>query len=295
MRIKKKIIYQIKRLIPHYLYPMIIQHGYKKIFSRLCDFEHPKTYNEKIQWSKFHRKAQIITECADKIKVRDFVKERIGEEYLIPMIGGPYKKAKEINFDSLPNSFVIKANHGCGFNLLVRDKNKLNLKKTIVTLDSWLKYSFAYEAFEFHYKDILPMLYIEQNLLTEQMKDLPDYKFFCFNGKVFCSYTMTNYVLEHSNGELAFFDRDYNIMPYHRVGYKAVIQQPNKPKNYDRMVEIAEKLSEGFSHVRVDLYNVEGKIFFGEMTFTTCGGYGRFVPDEFDEILGAQWKLDSGI
>lgn len=295
MLVRKKISYQIKCRLPRCIYPLLIQYGYIKKFGRLCNFINPKTFNEKIQWSKLHRNMEFLSEYTDKIKVRDYVKNKIGEEYLVPVIGEVYRSADEIDFENLPNRFVIKANHGCGYNLIVSDKCELNLKEARKKLDAWLNHNIAFETFELQYKDISPMLYIEKNLCFGDIKDLPDYKFFCFNGKAFCSYIRTNYVHGYSNGYLAFLDRDYNIMPYYREGYMPITKQPDKPKNYDKMVEIAEKLSEGFSHVRVDLYNVDGKIYFGEMTFSTCGGFGKFVPNEFDRILGKQWELDSGI
>lgn len=126
------------------------------------------------------------------------------------------------------------------------------------------------------------------------MNDLPDYKFFCFNGKMFCSYTLTDGV-NHSNGKIGFFDRNYNLMPYFRSDHEPITKQLPVPQNYEKMVEIAEKLAEGFSHVRVDLYNIEGQIFFGEMTFSTNSGYISSVPEEFDTVLGQQWDLYDGI
>lgn len=295
MSIKKKIIFQIKKHIPRFMYPIIIEWTYFKTFGRLFNFFTPKTFNEKIQWGKFHRTNRIITELTDKICVRNYVKEKIGEKYLIPVIGENYKDAKEIDFKSLPKSFVIKANHGCGYNYIVKDKSELDIDKVVEILNGWLKNGYAYNLFELQYKDIIPRLYIEQNLLEEDMEDLPDYKFFCFGGKVFCSYTRIKTYEGHDKGEVGFFDRDYNLLPYYRADYKPMKEALDKPKNYEKMVEIAEKLSQEFSHVRVDLYNIDGEIYFGEMTFSTCGGIGRFVPEEFDKILGDQWNLNSGI
>lgn len=286
--------YMVKSHIPHFLVPYIIRIQYYKAMGKKCNLRHPTTYNEKIQWSKIYRDNRKLSNYVDKIEVRKWVKNVIGEEYLIPMIGKDTNCVSEIDFNSLPERFVIKANHGCGMNLIVNDKNKLDIEKTKKILNSWLKHNMAYHSYEMQYMYIEPRLYIEKNLIKGD-EDLPDYKFFCFDGKVYCLYTMINYVYDHSKGKLAFFDRDYNLLPYYREGYKPIDDQPNKPKNYEKMVEIAEKLSKGFSHVRVDLYNLNGKIFFGEMTFSTCSGFGKFVPEEFDTILGEQWNLNSGL
>jgi hypothetical protein len=223
------------------------------------------------------------------------VAETIGEEYLVPLLGDIYKAADEIDFDNLPDRFVIKANHGCGFNYLVTDKSKIDINSVKKKVNDWLRVNFAFNSLELQYKFIEPQIYIEKNLLSEDTTDLPDYKFFCFNGKVFCSYTMINTYPIHKNAKLGIFDRNYNLLKYYRSDFSPIEKQIDKPENYEQMIEVAEKLAEGFSHVRVDLYNVKGKIYFGEMTFSTGSGLFKHVPDEFDKILGEQWDLYSGI
>lgn len=281
--------------MPSFLYPYYIDYKYYSCTGKKCNLRDPQTFTEKIQWAKLYRNNPILTDLSDKIIVRRWVKEKIGDEYLVPLVGGIYLNPTQIDFDELPNCFVIKTNHGSGTNIIVNDKNNIDVFEIREKLDKYLKTNFAYNSLELQYKNIKPMIYIEQNLLEGEEKDLPDYKFFCFSGKVFCSYTMIDYVYDHSKGKLGFFDRDYKLMPYYRSDYAPIMEQIPKPKNYEKMVEIAEKLSEGFSHVRVDLYNIDGKIFFGEMTFTTNSGYCKFVPEEFDTILGQQWNLSSGI
>ncbi|WP_196808092.1 ATP-grasp fold amidoligase family protein [Butyrivibrio sp. AE3006] len=287
--------YYVKSHLPEFLYPAFIQYKYKKMMGRFCNLTNPQTYTEKIQWSKLNRRDPIITDLADKVKVREWVKGRIGEEYLIPTVGDVYSSADEIDFDGLPDRFVIKANHGCGYNIVVNDKNNLDVAEIKKRLNSWLSHNFAFNTFEMQYRDIKPKLYIEKFMIPEGEEDLPDYKFFCFDGKVFCSYTMIDYTVNHSEGRLGFFDRDYKLMPYYRADYKPIKEQLPPPDKYWEMVELAETLSKGFSHVRVDFYNVEGKVYFGEMTFTNASGLCIFVPDEFDRILGDQWDLSSGI
>ena len=292
---KNNIKMYIKKYMPSFIYPLYIRYKYYKDVGRVCNLSNPCTYTEKMQWSKLHRKSPMISYLSDKIEVRKYVAEKVGEEYLVPSIGNVYSSAEEINFNSLPKSFVIKANHGSGFNCIVNDKNALDYDEIKKMVDGWLRRDYSLNSLELQYRTIEPKVYIEKNLLDEGITDLPDYKFFCFNGKVFCSYTMTDYVFDHSRGRLGFFDRDYCLMPYYRSDYLPIEEQLPKPQNYEKMVEIAEKLSEGFSHVRVDLYNLGGKIYFGEMTFTTSSGYIKFVPAEFDTILGKQWNLNLGI
>lgn len=281
--------------MPPICYPLLLKYKYRKALGKKCNLKNPIAYTEKVQWAKLHRKDPLLTMLSDKIEVRKWVEDKIGKEYLIPTIGGVYSSPAEIDFDSLPERFVIKSNTGSGNNIVVNSKDEIDIKDLKEKIDKWSDYEFAYSSLELQYKGIIPKIYIEKNILEDGMDDLPDYKFFCFGGKVFCSYTMRNYVFDHKKGELGFFDKDYKHMPYYRADYAPIKTQIAKPKNYDKMVEIAEQLSRGLSHVRVDLYNVDGKIYFGEMTFSTNSGYIKFLPEEFDIILGNQWDLKSGI
>nr|WP_242829392.1 ATP-grasp fold amidoligase family protein [Butyrivibrio sp. WCD3002] len=281
--------------MPGFLYPSLLKHQYNIAFGKRCNLKNPCTFTEKTQWAKLYRDNKRLSEYADKISVREYVGSTVGSEYLIPIIGSVYKSADEIEFDKLPNQFVIKTNHGCGFNYIVKDKTKEDYDYIKKTVNQWLKYDSSVISLEQQYKYIEPRIYIEKYMISEGINDLPDYKFFCFDGKVFCSYTMMDYTFNHKEGKLGFFDRAYNLMPYHRADYKPITTQLPKPENYEKMVEIAERLSKGFSHVRIDLYNIKGNIFFGEMTFTTNGGFCHFVPEEFDRILGNQWDLKAGI
>lgn len=264
---------------------------YKKRTGKKLNLENPVTFNEKIQWSKLYDVTPLKTQLADKYLVREWVKEKIGEEYLIPLLG-VWDKFDDIDFDKLPDQFVLKANHGSGWNIIVTDKKQFNRVEAKKKFDRWLNTNFAYLTLEMQYEDIKPKIIAEKYIVNEN-NDLPDYKFFCFDGKVFCLYTMINYTFDHSKGQLGFFDRDYKLMPYHRGEYAPIKEQLPKPKNFEKMVELAEILSKGFKHVRVDFYNLNGKIFFGEMTFTTSGGFAVFVPEEFDLLLGKQWNLIS--
>ncbi|WP_051227041.1 ATP-grasp fold amidoligase family protein [Butyrivibrio sp. MC2013] len=287
--------YILKSHLPSFLLPYAIKRQYRNVTGRECDLKNPVTFTDKIQWAKLNRRDPIIARLSDKIAVRDFIADKIGDEYLVPVIGGPYKRAEEIDFDALPDSFVLKANHGCGSNLVVRDKSSIDRAEVIRTANGWLSHNLAYDCFEMQYRDIEPRLYIEENLLKEGMTDLPDYKFFCFAGKVFCLYVMADTYPVHTNARVGILDRDFKLMPYRRAEFRPMTEAPEKPRNYELMVEIAQKLSAGFSHVRVDLYNVDGHIYFGEMTFSTGAGKMTYDPPEFDRILGDQWDLTAGV
>lgn len=293
--VKKHLATFVKRNLPRCLYGMYVCYKYQKVMGKKCNLNNPKTYTEKVQWCKIHRRDPLLTRLSDKIEVRPWVEDKIGAEYLIPTIGEVFNSADEMELDSLPDRFVIKANHGSGTNLIINDKKEITYDKIRKIANGWLNENFAFNSFELQYKDIQPRLYIEQNLLAEGMRDLPDYKFFCFNGKVFCLYVMVDGHPVHKNARLGIFDRDFKLLPYYRADFNRITEQLERPRNYDEMVKVAEKLAEGFSHVRVDLYNIDGKIYFGEMTFSTGSGLFKHVPEEFDEILGNQWDLNLGI
>ena len=263
---------------------------FTKRFGYEPDIDNPETYNEKIMWSKLNDRDPLRTQLSDKAAVRDWVIEKLGtDKYCIPRYG-IWNSFDEICFDELPDSFILKTNHGFATNVIVRDKSELDIEECRKKFDRWMKKSFLGRTMEYQYLGITPRIICEELLFTDK-DDLPDYKFFCFDGKVYCSYLMEDYSIDPHNGKLGFLDRDWKLMPYHRKEYKPLDSQPPKPENYEKMIEIAETLSEGFPHVRVDLYNTDGRIYFGEMTFTTTAGQGLFDPPEFDRILGKQWVI----
>ena len=285
----------MKAIMPTIFYPVYLKYQYRKSVGKRLRFRNPINYTEKIQWAKINRRNPLLTQLSDKVEARNWVASQIGKEYLIPVVGKIYNNPEDIDFDKLPEKYVIKLNTGSGYNIIVNNSAGMNIETVKDKLKKWMKSNYAYNSFELQYKDIIPRIYIEENLLEDGMIDLPDYKFFCFGGKVFCSYTRIKTYEGHNKGEVGFFDRDYNLLPYYRADYTPMKEPLERPKNYEKMIEIAEELSREFSHVRVDLYNIDGKIYFGEMTFTTCSGYIRFVPEEFDKILGDQWDLKLGI
>ncbi|MDD3205666.1 MAG: ATP-grasp fold amidoligase family protein [Lachnospiraceae bacterium] len=261
---------------------------YKERIGHDLDWNNLKTYTEKMQWEKIYDKNPMKSVLADKYAVRSWVEKKIGNEYLIPVIG-VWDQFDDIPFDELPNQFVIKTNHGTGTNVIVKDKSCFNRKRAKRMFDDWVKMDFGYTTgFELHYSDIKPKIVIEKYLETEY-GELQDYKFICFDGKpYFCWVDMGRY----SNHTRNVYDLDWKLQPWKQERYALYDKPIPKPKNFEKMIKLAENLADGFSHVRVDLYNVNGTIYFGEMTFTNGSGLDRIIPEEYDFILGNLWNIN---
>jgi len=251
------------------------------------NLDDPQTYNEKIQWLKLHDSTPIKTRLADKYAVREWVKEKIGEQYLIPLIGA-WDRFEDIDFDRLPEKFVLKCNHGSGYNIIVTDKSKLDMGGVKRRITSWMNEDFAFRnGFELHYSAI-PRKIIAEKYIENFDRELFDYKLWCFDGKVayieFLSGRNTIGVRE------AIYDTKWqkqNFIYHHVFDEKTV----KKPDNLDLMIQLAEKLSAGFSHVRVDFYDVNKQIYFGEMTFTPSSGIDVWIPKEADLNCGRLIRL----
>lgn len=263
---------------------------YKIKTGNKLNLRHPVRYTEKLQWYKLHYRKPIMTKCSDKYAVREYVEGK-GLSDLLNSLYSVYDSPEYIDFEKLPNSFAMKMTVGSGMNYFVLDKTKEDLEKLRKIAREWFATDCSSYGREWCYYDIKPRIVFEELLPMDERDDLPDYKFFCFDGNPYCLYTMIDYTRNHENGRLGFFDTDFKLLPYHRKDFKPIEEQLPKPKNFDKMVEYARILSEGFPHVRVDFYDISGRIVFGEMTFYNASGYTVFEPDEFDYILGEQFKL----
>lgn len=273
---------------------LMIKMQYRIKTGRSLNLDNPQRYTEKIQWYKLYYRDLLMTRCSDKYQVRSYVEEKGLGEYLTKLYG-VYEKTEDIDFSKLPDSFAIKYTNGSGANYFVHDKKKEDLDKLREIANKWLKKRKANYGREWSYYNVTPRIIIEELLERDENNDIPDYKFFCFNGKVKYLYVMVDYVDNHENGRCSFFTPEWEQLPYKRSEYKAINRKIPKPKNFDKMIEIAEILSEDFPHVRVDLYNIKGRIVFGELTFYTASGYTVFYPDEFDFILGKEFILPDPI
>lgn len=254
------------------------------------NLQNPNTYNEKIQWLKIYNALPIKTQLADKYLVRNWIKEKIGEEYLIPLLG-VYDKFDDIDFNTLPNQFVIKCNHGCGYNIIVKNKNDINLSEIKNKINKWMKTNFAFSCgFEMHYRDIKPKIIIEKYIENKNSNgDLYDYKFWCFNGKVkYIQFLSERYI---DGLKMAFYDKDWNKQNF-VYNYPLDIKNIEKPSNLEKMIELAEILSDQFNHVRVDFYRTDdGTIYFGEMTFTSSTGICKWNDENINKKFGDWIKL----
>jgi len=267
---------------------------YRLKLGRWPSFETPTRYTEKLQIYKMKHRDPLMGVCVDKFDVREYVTNS-GLSNILNKCFGVYDNANEINFDALPNKFVAKTTDGGGGNnvYICKDKSRENISALRSLLNSWLGVKDYNAGREWPYTQIKKSRIIIERLIESNNieGDLPDYKFFCFNGKVFCSYMTKGYNLDHSFSQLGFLDKDFHLLDISRTDYLPMKEQPLKPQNYEKMVEYAEILSKPFPHVRVDFYNIEGSIYFGELTFFTASGYIQFVPDAFDMKLGEEFTI----
>lgn len=256
--------------------------------NKRLDLKNPKTYNEKLQWLKLYDRNTMYTNMVDKYNVREYVSNTIGEEYLIPLID-VFDKFEDINFDKLPYQFVLKTTHDSGGVVICKDKNNFNIEEAKQKLNQSLNNNYYFHAREWPYKDVKPRIICEKYMVDESGVELKDYKFMCFNGNVKCLFVCLN--RNSPNGlNVDFYDLEWNIMPFERY-YRNSGQKIKKPKNFNKMVELAKKLSKEIPFVRVDFYEVEGKVYFGELTFYPGSGLEEFTPYEYDEILGSWLEL----
>lgn len=259
-----------------------IGYRFKKNNGYTCNFNHPSTFNEKVQWIKLNYYNPNYTLCADKFRVRQYIADKIGEKYLTPCIG-IYDSVEEIDFEKLPFRFVIKPTHGFGEVLICKDKSQLDWKKESRKIRSWLKENQYDMTGEWQYKDIKPKIICEE-LLEENIND---YKFFCFSGQPM--YIQVDYD-RFINHKRQMFDVNWNRIDC-SLCYPSDDQRLERPAQLEEMLEICKVLSEGFEFVRVDLYSSKGKVYFGELTFTPGNGMDKFMPYMWDEKFGALWQL----
>ncbi len=282
---KKELIMGIK-----YFFRFIPDAEYIKLYFRLklkrkLDLNNSQTLNEKLQWLKFNYRKPLFSLVSDKYAVREYVKEKIGEKYLIPLIK-KYEKFEQIDFDELPNKFIIKCNHDSGGYYICKEKAKLNRKKAKKKINTHLKRNFYYIGREWQYKNIKPCIIIEKLMLDENNELPEDYKITCFNGKVdnimVCKDRFSN-----DGVKFYFFDKDWNFLRYNYGDEKLPKNfSLKKPQKLEEMVKIAEKLSEDFIYARIDLYDIKNEIYFGEITLSPNSGFDTDITYTTDKILG---------
>ncbi|WP_133968156.1 ATP-grasp fold amidoligase family protein [Eubacterium limosum] len=259
-----------------------------KMRSKL-DLDNPQTYNEKLQWLKLYDRNPNYVNLVDKYKVREYVKKIIGEEYLVPLLG-KWDNATKIDFSLLPEKFVLKCNHDSGSVIICKNKNNFNTEDASKKLSKCLKKNLFFWCREWPYKNVQPCIIAEKYMVDTSISDLRDFKFFCFDGEPKAMFIAEDRQRSEEETKFDFFDMDFKHLNFTN-GHPNAKTYPEKPINFDLMKELAKRLSAGIPHVRVDFYEVDGHVYFGEMTFSHWSGMVPFNPEKWDYIFGSWIKI----
>lgn len=251
------------------------------------NIEQPQTFNEKLQWLKLYDRNPFYTKLVDKFEVKNIVSKKIGSNYIIPTIG-VWDSVDEIDFDSLPNQFVLKCTHDSGGLVICKDKSKLNINSVKKKLATCLKHSYYWGMREWPYKDVKPRVIAEQ-YMEDEMGELRDYKFFCFGGKVkMFKIDFDRFIEHHAN----YYDVNLQLLPFGEVAFPPKPEVTlSFPSQINEMFQLAEKLSKDIPFLRVDFYQVNSQVYFGELTFFPATGMGKWTDDKWDLELGSWLKL----
>ncbi len=280
---------KILRVLPDKAYLSL---KYYSVFGKFPNWKSPQTYSEKLQWLKLYNRKPEYTMMVDKYAVKKYVADLIGEEYIVPTIG-VWNRPEEIEWDKLPHQFVLKTTHGGGNTgvVICKDKSVFDKQKAIEKLNNSLNIDLYKVWREWPYKNVPKRIIAEKYLEPRpDTNDLPDYKFFCFNGNVKMLYVATGRQKEEGL-KFDFFDNNYNHLPFCQKDHPNSDIQPAKPLLFEKMKFLAGQLSKGIPHVRVDFYEVGDRTYFGEMTFYSMSGMTPYVPSEWDNIIGSYLTL----
>ena len=260
--------------------------AFHSLIGKKLDLKHPQTFNEKLQWLKLYDRKPIYTTMVDKYEAKKYVANILGEQYIIPTLG-VWDKFEDIDFDKLPSQFVLKCTHDSGGLVICRDKSKFDIEAARKKISRSLKRNYFWQGREWPYKDVKPRIIAEKYLTG----DLPDYKFMCFNGEPraiqFCNNRFTGKELT-----MTYYDVDWKKLPFEREGHPNTSIVPPPPQ-LDKMRKLAEILSKDIPFVRIDLYENNQQLYFGEMTLYPGSGFPRFTPEEWDKIVGDWIKLSN--
>ena len=282
----KPFLLKLTHIIPDALY---LKLRYRARFHQKLNLKNPKTFSEKIQWLKLYDRRPEYSMMVDKYEVKKYVADLIGEEYIIPTLN-VWNSFDEIDFDTLPDQFVLKCTHDSGGLVICNDKATFDIEAAKKKIEASMKAKYYYHGREWSYKNVKPRIIAEEYMEDATTKDLRDYKFFAFNGDVKMLFIATERQEKDSETKFDFFDMEFNHLPF-RNGHPNADVPPAKPQNFELMKELASKLSKGIPHVRVDFYEVDGKVYFGELTFCHWSGLMPFEPHEWDEKLGSWLEL----
>lgn len=284
----RKIRDYILRIIPNNIYIRIL---FRLHMGYWMDMGNPRTFNEKIQWLKLHDHNPLYPLLVDKYEAKKVIADIIGEEYIIPALA-VYDDVKDIDFDSLPSQFVLKCTHDSGSVVICKNRNTLNIESAKKLLAKGLQQSHYWFWREWAYKDVKPRIVAEKYLEDDDDKELRDYKFYCFNGQPYRLLLATD---RQKGSGLCFdyYDMDFNHLQMTNHWHPNAKIVPHKPKHFEEMKKLAESLSKGIPQVRVDFYEANDKVYFGEMTFYDMGGFLKIHPDEWEMDWGRKITLPS--
>lgn len=259
-----------------------IREKYYEVFGKELNWDKPVTYNEKINWEKLNVIDKRRTQLVDKYLVREWVKEKIGDKYLTKL-WNVWDNVNDIDFEQLPERFVLKLNNGSGRNIIVKDKLQIDQGEIRRQLEEWKRNNYAFHTFEMQYKDVVPKIICEE-YLEGVAESVYDYNIYCFHGEPMYIWCIKG---SHRPGcQASFYNKEWEKQPF-SYGYPEDPVLAPKPEKLDEMLELSRILCKEFQHVRVDWYNLpDGRVLFGEMTFSTWSGLMRFVPEEYDTLFG---------
>ena len=263
---------------------------YKARMGKELDLKHPKTFNEKLQWLKLYDRKPIYTTMVDKYEVKDYVARLIGEEYIIPTLG-VWDRFDDIDFDSLPERFVLKCTHDSGGVYICKDKTMLNIDYLSGFFKERMSKNYYKHGREWPYKNVKPRIIAEQYMEDTETRELRDYKFYCFDG--FCKALLLASNRQSESEKLCFdyYDTSFKHLHLTNHWHPNAKKQLSKPKQFDLMIDLATKLSKGIPHIRIDLFEANGHVYFGEFTFFDMGGFLKIHPDNWDSEWGELIKL----
>ena len=265
---------------------------YRQAFGHELNLDNPQTFNEKIQWLKLHDRKPIYTTMVDKYLAKQFIADKVGTEYVIPTLGR-WDRFEDIDFEQLPERFVLKCNHDSGSVFICRDKRKFDYAGVGKKINESLKYSYYLATREWPYKDVKPCIIAEEYMEDSTTHDLRDYKFFCFDGVVRALFIASDRQTDGEDTKFDFFDADFNHLDFSN-GHPNADPIPVKPQSFETMKKLASVLSEGIPLLRVDFYEVDGRPYVGELTFSHWNGMVPFKPEEWDYKFGEWIKLPNG-
>lgn len=280
----KSLIKKAARMLPDEVYISLL---YRMRLGKWPNLKNPKSYNEKLQWIKLHDRRPEYSIMVDKYEVKKYIAERIGEEYLIPTLG-IWDSFDEIDFNELPDQFVLKCTHDSGGLVICQDKSKLDIKAARNKIENSLKTNYFWNSREWPYKNVKPRIIAEKYMVDESGVELKDYKLFAFNGKTkYIEVDFDRYLGGHKRN---LYTLDWEYMDVRNKHPNAPEVKIEKPECLEELIKLSEKLSEGIPHVRTDFYVINGKIYFGELTFFHGSGMQKFEPESFELQMG-EWLI----